>query len=88
MILEALNINKSYFCSSNILHVLKGIDLKIKENQRLLSIATWKYKEEQEKLKSKKIDLRMCKEYNELRLTINELTVKRREIIMSTELDK
>ncbi|MBN1870156.1 MAG: ABC transporter ATP-binding protein [Candidatus Omnitrophica bacterium] len=29
--LEALNINKSYFRSNNALHVLKGIDLRIEE---------------------------------------------------------
>ena len=33
MILEASNINKSYFRSSNALHVLKGIDLKIGEGE-------------------------------------------------------
>jgi lipoprotein-releasing system ATP-binding protein len=31
VILEASNINKSYFRSNNALHVLKGIDLKINE---------------------------------------------------------
>jgi len=31
VILEAFNINKSYFRSNNALHVLKGIDLKIEE---------------------------------------------------------
>ena len=31
VILEASNINKSYFRSNDALHVLKGIDLKIKE---------------------------------------------------------
>ncbi len=29
MILEAVNIHKSYFCSKNALHVLKGVDLKV-----------------------------------------------------------
>ena len=33
MILEALNINKSYFRSDNVLHVLKGVDLKIEEGE-------------------------------------------------------
>ena len=33
MILEASNINKSYFHSDNALHVLKGIDLKIEEGE-------------------------------------------------------
>ncbi|MCK5259615.1 MAG: ABC transporter ATP-binding protein [Candidatus Omnitrophica bacterium] len=31
--LEASNINKSYFCTNNALHVLKGIDLKIGEGE-------------------------------------------------------
>jgi len=33
VILEASNINKSYFRSNNVLHVLKGIDLKIEEGE-------------------------------------------------------
>ncbi len=33
VILEASNINKSYFCTNNALHVLKGIDLKIGEGE-------------------------------------------------------
>ena len=33
MILEASNVQKSYFCSNNALHVLKGINLKIKKGE-------------------------------------------------------
>ncbi len=38
MILEASNVNKSYFRSNNALHILKGIDLRIEEGE-IVSIA-------------------------------------------------